>query len=119
MNSEGPTVFLEPKALYNDPLAETVVPEDFEVPFGKARVRRSGSDLSIITYGNTTHMAVQVADRISDETGKEIEVLDLRSLSPLDKEAIMETVKENIAGADSTRRQSIRGIWWRAGFHDR
>ena len=94
MNSEGPTVFLEPKALYNDPLAETVVPEDFEVPFGKARIRRSGSDLSIITYGNTTHMAVQVADRISDETGKEIEVLDIRSIVPLDKEAILATVKK-------------------------
>jgi 2-oxoisovalerate dehydrogenase E1 component len=94
MRSQGPTVFLEPKALYNDPLAETVVPDDFEVPFGKARIRRSGSDLSIITYGNTTHMAVQVADRISDETGKEIEVLDIRSLMPLDKEAIVATVKK-------------------------
>ncbi len=94
LRSQGPTVFLEPKALYNDPVAETVVPDDFEVPFGKARIRRSGSDLSIITYGNTTHMAVQVADRISDETGKEIEVLDIRSLIPLDKEAIIETVKK-------------------------
>jgi 2-oxoisovalerate dehydrogenase E1 component len=94
MRSKGPTVFLEPKALYNDPVAETVVPDDFEVPFGKARIRRSGSDLSIITYGNTTHMAVQVADRISDETGKEIEVLDIRSLIPLDKEAIVATVKK-------------------------
>lgn len=94
MNSEGPTVFLEPKALYNDPIAETVVPDDFEVPFGKARIRRSGSDMSIITYGNTTHMAVQVADRISDETGKEIEVLDIRSIIPLDKEAILATVKK-------------------------
>ena len=70
------------------------MPDDFEVPFGKARIRRSGSDLSIITYGNTTHMAVQVADRISDETGKEIEVLDIRSLIPLDKEAIVATVKK-------------------------
>lgn len=94
MRSKGPTVFLEPKALYNDPIAEAVVPDDFEVPFGKARIRRSGSDLSIITYGNTTHMAVQVADRINDETGKEIEVLDIRSLIPLDKAAIIETVKK-------------------------
>ena len=46
MSSRGPTVFLEPKALYNDPLAETFVPEGFEVPFGKARIRREGKDLT-------------------------------------------------------------------------
>jgi 2-oxoisovalerate dehydrogenase E1 component len=94
MRSEGPTIFLEPKALYNDPLAETVVPDDFEVPFGKARVRREGSHLSIITYGNTTHMALQVAERISKEKGLEIEVVDIRSLIPLDRETILNSVKK-------------------------
>lgn len=94
IRSEGPTLFLEPKALYNDPVAETIVPEEFEVPFGKARIRRAGSDLSIITYGNTTHMSIAVAEKIATETGKSIEVLDLRSLIPLDKEAILNTVKK-------------------------
>lgn len=94
MRSKGPTLFLEPKALYNDPIAETIVPDDFEVPFGKARVRREGKHLSIITYGNTTHMAIQVADRISKERGVEIEVVDIRSLIPLDKEAILASVKK-------------------------
>lgn len=94
MRSKGPTVFLEPKALYNDPVAETVVPEDFEVPFGKARIRRQGKDLSIITYGNTTHMAMQVAERISKEKNLEIEVVDIRSLVPLDKETILDSVKK-------------------------
>jgi 2-oxoisovalerate dehydrogenase E1 component len=94
MRSEGPTVFLEPKALYNDPLAETVVPEDFEVPFGKARTRREGSDLSIITYGNTTHMSLQVAEKIEKEMGKSVKVLDIRSLIPLDKESVLATVKK-------------------------
>lgn len=94
MRSKGPTVFLEPKALYNDPVAETVVPEDFEVPFGKARIRRQGKDLSIITYGNTTHMALQVAERISKEKNLEIEVVDIRSLVPLDKETILDSVKK-------------------------
>ncbi len=93
MRSKGPTVFLEPKALYNDPLAETLVPDDFEVPFGKARIRRSGKHLSIITYGNTTHQALEVAERIQKESGKEIEVVDIRSLVPLDKETILESVK--------------------------
>jgi len=92
MRSEGPTLFLEPKALYNDPKAEAVVPDDFEVPFGKARTRREGSDMSIFTYGNTTPMCLEVADKIAEESGAEIEVIDLRSLIPLDKEAIIQSV---------------------------
>jgi 2-oxoisovalerate dehydrogenase E1 component len=94
LRSEGPTMFLEPKALYNDPLAETWVPEDFEVPFGKARIRRPGKDLTIITYGNTTHMSLSVAEQIEAETGKSVEVIDIRSLIPLDKETILESVKK-------------------------
>lgn len=94
MRSRGLNVFMEPKALYNDPIAETVVPEDFEVPFGKCRVRREGTDMTIITYGNTTHMSVSAADKIAEETGKQIEVIDLRSLLPLDKEGILASVKK-------------------------
>jgi 2-oxoisovalerate dehydrogenase E1 component len=94
MRSKGPTVFMEPKALYNDPLAETYVPEGFEVPFGKARIRREGKDLSIITYGNTTHMSLQVADKIYKESGRQIEVIDIRSLIPLDKSTILASVKK-------------------------
>lgn len=94
MRSKGPTVFMEPKALYNDPIAETYIPDDFEVPFGKARIRREGSDLTIVTYGNTTHMALEVAARISKENGREVEVVDLRSLIPLDKETILKSVKK-------------------------
>ena len=94
MRSTGPTVFMEPKALYNDPIAETYIPDDFEVPFGKARIRREGNDLTIVTYGNTTHMALEVAEKISIENGKEVEVVDLRSLIPLDKETILKSVKK-------------------------
>ncbi len=94
LRSEGPTLFLEPKALYNDPLAEAPVPDDFEVPFGKARVRSEGADLSIITYGNTTHMCLQVAEKASKELNKTVEVIDIRSLIPLDKETIKNSVKK-------------------------
>jgi 2-oxoisovalerate dehydrogenase E1 component len=93
IRSRGITMFMEPKALYNDPKAATVVPDDFEVPFGKARVRREGNDLLLITYGNTTHMCLETAEKLSKE-GYECEVLDLRSLIPLDKEAILEGVKK-------------------------
>ncbi len=94
MRSKGPTLFLEPKALYNAKAAETIVPEDFEVPFGKARIRRQGKDLTIVTYGNTTHLCIQAAEEIAAETGKEIEVIDIRSLIPLDTGSIIKSVKK-------------------------
>jgi 2-oxoisovalerate dehydrogenase E1 component len=94
MRSEGPNIFLEPKALYNDPLAESKVPEEFEVPFGKARIRREGFDLTMITYGNATHLCLKAAEKIKKESGKDVEVLDLRSLVPLDEEAVIESVKK-------------------------
>ena len=94
MRSKGFTLFLEPKALYNSVEAAAVVPEDFEVPFGKARIRREGSDLSIITYGNTTHFCLHAAERLEKEGGWKVEVIDIRSLIPLDKEAIFESVKK-------------------------
>ncbi|PKP08461.1 MAG: 2-oxoisovalerate dehydrogenase [Bacteroidetes bacterium HGW-Bacteroidetes-4] len=94
MRSKGLTLFLEPKALYNDPVASAPVPDDFEVPFGKARVRREGSDLTIITYGNTTHMCMTVAKKLEEEEGVKAEVIDLRSLVPLDEETILASVKK-------------------------
>lgn len=92
IRSRGMTVFMEPKALYNDPKASAAVPEDFEVPFGKARVRREGADLTIVTYGNTTHMCIEVADKLAEDAGKQVEVIDLRSLVPLDIETILKSV---------------------------
>jgi 2-oxoisovalerate dehydrogenase E1 component len=94
IRSRGLTMFLEPKALYNSPKAATPIPDDFEVPFGKARIRREGTDLSIITYGNTTLMCLEVAEKIMEETGASLEVLDLRSLLPLDEEAVIATARK-------------------------
>lgn len=94
MRSKGFTLFLEPKAQYNSMEAAAVVPEDFEVPFGKARIRREGNDLTVITYGNTTHLCLKAAERISKELNRNVEVIDLRSLIPLDKETIFNSVKK-------------------------
>jgi len=94
IRSRGLTLFLEPKALYNAPKVATPIPDDFEVPFGKARLRREGTDLSLITYGNTTPFCVELADRFVKDGKASLEVLDLRSLSPLDTDAIMATVKK-------------------------
>jgi len=93
MRSEGPTVFLEPKALYNAKPAITNVPDDFEVPFGKARVRREGEQISVFTYGNTVHFCLQAAEELEQE-GYSVEVVDLRSLNPLDEESILKSVKK-------------------------
>lgn len=93
MRSKGMTVFMEPKALYNAPQAAAHVPDDFEVPFGKARIRRPGKDLTLITYGNTLIHSLQAAEKLADD-GYDVEVIDLRSLIPLDKETILESVKK-------------------------
>lgn len=92
MRSEGFTMFLEPKALYNAPVAASAIPDDFEVPFGKARIRRPGTDLTILTYGNTTHMCLEAAEKLKDTAS--IEVIDLRSLVPLDKDTILASVRK-------------------------
>lgn len=93
MRSLGPTVYLEPKSLYNSKSAMTVVPAEFEVPFGKARWRREGKDLAIITFGNTTHHCLEAAELLAKENIN-IGVLDLRSIAPLDEEAVIEAVKK-------------------------
>jgi 2-oxoisovalerate dehydrogenase E1 component len=93
IRSRGLTMFMEPKALYQDPKAATVIPDDFEVPFGKARIRKEGSDLTLLTYGNTTHLSIEAANRIEKEGGS-VEVIDLRSLIPLDEETILKSIQK-------------------------
>ncbi len=94
IRSMGLTLFLEPKALYNSPKAATPVPDDFEVPFGKARIRRTGQDMTIISYGNTIHMCLEAAEKLYAERNASIEVIDLRSLIPLDKKTFLNSVRK-------------------------
>ncbi|OQA38331.1 MAG: 2-oxoisovalerate dehydrogenase subunit beta [Acidobacteria bacterium ADurb.Bin340] len=93
MRSRGMTLYLEPKFLYNSNLAKAVVPEGFAVPFGKARLRREGKDLTILAYGTPVHFALEAAETLAKE-GVEVEVVDLRSLLPLDTETIFASVKK-------------------------
>ncbi|MBI4912557.1 MAG: 2-oxoisovalerate dehydrogenase [Acidobacteria bacterium] len=93
LRSRGTTLYLEPKFLYNSAMAKTPVPEGFAVPFGKARVRRDGKDLSILAYGTPVHFALEAAKKLEAE-GKSVEVVDLRCLSPLDTETIFRSVKK-------------------------
>ena len=93
IRSRGITVYLEPKFLYNAPMAKTRVPHDFAVPFGKARVRRTGADLTIVGFGTPIHFALEAANALAKE-GKSVEVIDLRSLVPLDWDAIAASVRK-------------------------
>ena len=93
IRSRGVSLFLEPKFLYNAAQSKAVVPEGFAVPFGKARVRRKGGDLTVLAYGTPVHFALEAAARLETE-GVGVEVIDLRSLNPLDTETIFASVKK-------------------------
>ncbi len=94
IRSEDPVLFLEHKALYRMAAARTPAPDDqYYLPFGKARTEREGTDLSIITYGMMVHKARNVAKELAKE-GVSIEIIDLRTIVPLDSEAIIESVKK-------------------------
>src|SRR5207344_3165514 len=72
---------------------EDVQERDYAVPIGKARMHREGRDLSIITYAAMVHTAQEAADILAKE-GIDVEIIDLRTLCPLDREAITQTVKK-------------------------
>ena len=93
IRSRGITLYLEPKFLYNAREARAHVPKGFAVPFGKARLRREGKDLTIVAYGTPVHLALEAAAALAKE-GREVEVLDLRSLVPLDFDAVAASVKK-------------------------
>jgi len=94
IRSDDPVMFLEHKHLYRQPYNRSENPgPDFTIPFGKARLVKEGSDLSIITYGALVHRAEVAAAQLQRE-GLDVEILDLRSLSPFDWEAISATVRK-------------------------
>lgn len=84
-------IFLEQKLLYNE--TGLIPDEEYTVQLGKADIKREGKDVSVITYGRMVQMSLQVAEKLAKE-GIETEVLDLRTLSPLDRDAIIATAKK-------------------------
>jgi pyruvate/2-oxoglutarate/acetoin dehydrogenase E1 component len=90
-----PVLFFEHKKLYRmQRLREELPSDDYIVEIGKARTAREGTDLSIITFGAQVLNALDAADRLEQEDGLSVEVIDLRTLAPLDKDAILSTVKK-------------------------
>ena len=92
---DDPVLFLEHKRLYRETYgrAPDAGPE-YMIPFGKARVVRPGTDLTVITYGAVVPRALQAAQRMEREQGVSVELIDLRSLAPYDWEAIAESVRK-------------------------
>jgi 2-oxoisovalerate dehydrogenase E1 component len=94
IRSDDPVLFLEHKHLYRQAYNKSQYPpDDFMIPFGKAKTVREGTDLSIITYGALVQRSL-VAAKQAEQQGVNVEVIDLRTLAPYDWEAITATVKK-------------------------
>jgi 2-oxoisovalerate dehydrogenase E1 component beta subunit len=93
IRGEDPVLFMEPKRVYRS-IKEEVPEGEYTVPIGKARLAREGTQVSLVAYGSMTHVCLEAAEKAEKEKGISCEVLDLRSLVPLDKAALLESVKK-------------------------
>ncbi len=87
-----PVLYFEHKKLYRT-IKEDVPEGDYTVPIGKAAIRRAGTDMTVLTYGLMVHAVLEAAQQMASE-GVEIEVVDMRTLAPLDKETILESARK-------------------------
>jgi 2-oxoisovalerate dehydrogenase E1 component beta subunit len=91
IRDDNPVVYFEHKKLYRS-IKEEIPDDDYVVPLGKAAVRREGKDLTAISYGYTFQLAMQAAEKVKQDKNIDVEVVDLRTLSPLDKDTFLESV---------------------------
>ncbi len=92
IRDDDPVIFIENLALYN---TKGEVPEgDYTTEFGRAQVLKEGGDLTVVAYSRMAKVALDVATRLQDEEGIDVEVVDLRSLRPLDRETVVASVRK-------------------------
>jgi 2-oxoisovalerate dehydrogenase E1 component beta subunit len=112
IRDDDPVLFFEHKKLYRAPfLRETLSPDGPVEPLGRARVHREGSDLTIVTYGAMVHESRTAADALAED-GLSVEIIDLRTLVPLDEDAIIASVKKTnrlLVVHEDTRTGGIAG----------
>ena len=95
IRDDDPVLFFEHKWLYRRPQLREVLPkDDYTVPIGKARTHREGKDLTIVTYAALVHKSQEAAEVLAKEDGLDVEIIDLRTILPLDDDAIVESVKK-------------------------
>jgi len=91
IRDDDPVIFFEHKLLYD---MEGEVPEEsYTLPLGKADIKRDGKDVTVVALGRMVHLALEAAEKLSSD-GADLEVIDLRSISPMDNEAILESVRK-------------------------
>jgi pyruvate/2-oxoglutarate/acetoin dehydrogenase E1 component len=91
IRDDNPVMFIEHKMLYG--IEGNVPDEDYIIPFGVADVKREGADVTVVTYSRMVHRSLEAAERLAEE-GIDVEVIDLRTLKPLDMETIAESVRK-------------------------
>lgn len=91
IRNDDPVLFFEHKKLYRS-IKEEVPADDYTVPLVKAAIKRKGSDVTAISHGYTLQLTLQAAEEIRKKHGAEVEVIDLRTLAPLDKDTFLESV---------------------------
>lgn len=94
IRDEDPVLFFEHKYLYRRVKAEFPAGNDVVLPIGKARTVREGKDLTIVTYAATVYKALEAAEQLEREDGLSVEIIDLRTLLPIDDDAIVASVKK-------------------------
>jgi pyruvate/2-oxoglutarate/acetoin dehydrogenase E1 component len=95
IRDDDPVLFFEHKKLYRAPfLREVLEPDAPPIPLGSARLHRAGADLTIVTYGMMVHESQKAADQLLEDSGIDVEIIDLRTLLPLDDAAIIDSVKK-------------------------
>lgn len=99
---ENPTLILENRSLFS--MVDDVPEDPYRVRFGQAKIRRYGSDVTLVTLGATVPMGLRVADKLEADS-IDVEVIDLRTVSPIDKECVLESVSK-------TRRLAVADMGW-------
>jgi 2-oxoisovalerate dehydrogenase E1 component beta subunit len=111
VRDDDPVVYLEHKFLYRR-IKEDLPKDDFIVPIGKAAVRREGTDLTLVTYGAMLYPSLEAAATLEKEHGARVEVIDLRSLLPLDRETLVASARKTgkvLVVHEDTRTGGIAG----------